>query len=252
MYQFVSRETYSLSQSEGILLEAARVPEFCKHIENPKPYITLYGTSPTKLAKFLKVDVPNARQTVTKKLRNGKVTELSVRLHKRKAVLLAGVVSFPRDWCEKNPDMWLQVLKDTLAELKYRYGPALKSVAGHDDEAHPHLHFFCVAPGYDMALIDTATAAENALGRSRILKNARDRKHARRTALLQFQEEWHQVFYKYGFLKYGPRRTHVSTRDWKATRSQQASLGRLIFDADQKIRELEVREQSTLSTLGLS
>lgn len=54
-------------------------------------------------------------------------------------VLLAGVISYP----ERGED-WQEFKETALEWLKGEYGDNLVSVVEHQDEKHPHLHFYAV------------------------------------------------------------------------------------------------------------
>ena len=58
------------------------------------------------------------------------------------AVLLAGVASFPRDAANKDPELYKKWESLTVEYLQKKYGDNLRSVVMHNDEEHPHLHFY--------------------------------------------------------------------------------------------------------------
>ena len=58
------------------------------------------------------------------------------------AVLLAGVASFPRAEAEKDPELYARWESLTVAYLQGKYGDNLRAVVMHNDEEHPHLHFY--------------------------------------------------------------------------------------------------------------
>jgi hypothetical protein len=57
-------------------------------------------------------------------------------------VLLAGVASYPRALADSDPKGYERWEKATVKWLQKKYGDNLRVVLRHDDEAHPHLHFF--------------------------------------------------------------------------------------------------------------
>ena len=63
---------------------------------------------------------------------------------KNRPVMVNGVFSFPR---ERGEEEWQAFLERTIEWLKRKYGKALKCVITHDDEAHPHGHFYAIPEG---------------------------------------------------------------------------------------------------------
>ena len=63
------------------------------------------------------------------------------KLRKDAHCLLAGVISLPRS----NEEDWPKFKAEALEWLKKKYGENLRCVIEHQDESHPHIHFYAVA-----------------------------------------------------------------------------------------------------------
>ncbi len=145
MYQFIRIQVYARAvdsrkksawTARQIVDEASRIQGNCDHIENPQPPTLLFGVMPNMALDEAEKKVEVEKDEV--RLQDGSIKFRKVRADK--AILLAGVASYPREGEE------YQVFRDlTLRFLKRKYGSNLKSVVEHLDEAHPHIHFYCVA-----------------------------------------------------------------------------------------------------------
>ena len=104
---------------------------YCGHVENPQPPVQVYGCSPREAANRAANWAGQAKDAKGRKLRCDA------------PCLLAGVLSYPRAG-----DDWDSFKEASVRWLKGKYGDNLVSVIEHQDEAHPHLHFYAVpAPG---------------------------------------------------------------------------------------------------------
>ncbi|WP_158967655.1 plasmid recombination protein [Paraglaciecola sp. L3A3] len=135
--QFVHLEEYGLERGRqgqpnvfGVLREARREIEYCKHVENVRAPIKLDGID----LKEVEEEIKKARDDIKEKGRA---------IRKDSKVIVAGVVSYPikvkdvndigelNNWCRK-----------TIGFLNKEFGENMKSAILHMDEENPHIHFY--------------------------------------------------------------------------------------------------------------
>lgn len=105
-----------------------RRPGHCGHVAQPMVPCVLFGVDPIQAAAEAGAWGNQAKES------NGRA------LRRNAPVMAAGVVSFPRE----RLDEWPAFRDATVEALSEKYGDRLRSVVEHLDEAHPHLHFYCV------------------------------------------------------------------------------------------------------------
>ena len=133
--------------------------------------------------------------------------------------------------------------------LRGKYGDRLVSVIEHQDEEHPHLHFYCVPlPGEDFDLLHEGRAASAKVKRDTAAAkgqhHASQMRLAYNTAMKGWQDELHAGVGIYlGLARMGPKRMRLKDRgQWKAyTRALQA-----IVDAEKVSREAQLDRMLTL------
>ena len=143
MFQFIRAEVYarrastnekskSIYNISDILGEALRDENHIPHVDNPKEPRYIIGSEvdiraiPIKLAE----NAERFKDPVGRKMRADA------------ALLLAGVASFPRESANNDPELYKKWEELTVDYLKNKYGATLRAVLMHDDEEHPHLHFY--------------------------------------------------------------------------------------------------------------
>lgn len=253
MFQFGHIEGYARKPNkgfgvDGIWREAERVPGYCNHVKDPRPYGLVYGCSPREAAELATAWGDQAREAGGRR-----------RLRRDAPVLLGGVLSYPR-----TGDDWGAFKVASVAWLKQKYGKHLKSVIEHHDEEHPHLHFYCV-PEFGQEfneLHEGRRAAQEAKrkGERKCIQVAASGK-----AMAGWQDElYHGVSRELGLMRFGPKRLRIPNRaEWQAhqtaTRAMlaaekasqeaiakmQAGIERQYQEARQELasRAAEVREQ---------
>ena len=214
-YQFLHVESYSrvgARTKDGgtkrtireILDEATRVPGNIPHIENPQNPTLIFGCAPSEVEQLAENWAAESKDPMGRKIRSDGL------------ILLAGVASMPRDH-EKNFD---EFAKATVEYLQEKYGDCLKSVVTHNDEAHPHLHFY-VLPSVGEKFEDVhqglkATKNAKAEGKS----NA-EQQLAYKQSMREFQDEFSKkVATRFGLTRIGPGRRRLSRNDWRAEQKQ--------------------------------
>ena len=140
------------------------------HVDNPKEPRYIIGSEvdiraiPIKLAE----NAERFKDPVGRKMRADA------------ALLLAGVASFPRESANNDPELYKKWEELTVDYLKNKYGANLRAVLMHDDEEHPHLHFYVYSDievnakmlhdGYKMVAIQPSTRRVARLFKTTTLK----------------------------------------------------------------------------------
>lgn len=231
-YQFIHYETFSASDARRVIGEAVRIPENSPHVRKPQPAEFLFGQA-AGLADKIEALAASTKMLVTQRTRSGEIKTFERALRPDAAVFLAGVVSFPREWSEQNPRLFEKAKKDTLKELKRRYGEQLQAAIFHDDEEHPHIHFFVLPAGLNMSSVCPATAAERSVDTLKSKATGKARQAARSQALQLFQDEWHDnVMRDIGLGRYGPKRQRKSRPEWKAENEMRITIANAGVKAD--------------------
>ncbi len=251
-YQFIHIEAYSrsgtkrqINKSGGKVVsinkrsarqigeEACRIEGACSHVANPQEPGRLYGVSPLEAVDMAEAWAEQKKDPKGRKYRADG------------SCLLAGVISLNAQDAEK----WEAYKVDCLEYLKEQYGPRLKSVVEHLDEANPHLHFYVVPePTEDFDDIHVGKKAALAVGYS---KKTGERNAAYKTAMKAMQVYFHDHVAKlHGFLHFGPNRQRLTRAEWNAQKEQahhltsrQQELANLEIELSRKAEELEKLEK---------
>ena len=216
MFQFIRAEVYARrastnpkSKSEysaaDIIGEALRDEGHCPHVENPEPPRYLIGSEAETRAMLERINenASKYRDPVGRKMREDA------------AVLLAGVASFPRDAANKDPDLYARWESLTVEYLQKKYGDNLRAVVMHNDEEHPHIHFYVYS--------DTEV---NAKMLHDGYKNGSSPK-AYKKGCEDFQNEYfEQVASRCGLARTGPKRRRLSRAEWHAEQEMAMSISK--------------------------
>lgn len=189
---------------DEVVAEAERAPSAAPHVANPKPPIRLHGCSPSEAAERAKTWAEGVRDSKGRKMR------------KDGLCLAAGVISMP-DEMRKD---WPRYREAVVRWLKKQYGDRLLSVVDHQDENHPHLHFYAVArDGESFDRLHpgrTAAAAAAARGAD---------KKTQRVEYMNAMRAWQDDFSRecaanFGLARLGPGRRRLSRAEWKREQAQ--------------------------------
>ena len=218
-YQFLHVECYARQGSQQgkgprkwsareIAAEAMREPDACPHVEQPQPPVVLYGCTPAEAAKMAHDWADGSKDAKGRKLRRDGL------------VMLAGVVSLPSD---QRHD-WPRFREATVAWLKQQYGERLRSVVEHTDEAHPHLHFYCVPlPGERFEVLHAGRQAAAEKARQGAKKGAQNA--AYKAAMVRWQDDFAaSVAANFGLARLGPGRRRLTRKAWQAEQAQARAL----------------------------
>lgn len=210
-YQFIHVEGYArkgsktktgqqkLSISE-VLAEALRVHGNIPHILNPQPPKIIFGGDPAKIEAMADSWASESKDASGRKIRSDGL------------ILLAGVASLPREYEEDFEKFTLA----TVEYLKEKYGDRLKSVISHNDEAHPHLHFY-VLPKVGEKFEDVHEGFKASKNANREGKVKGEQNQAFKGAMRAFQDEFSvKVGMKFGLTRVGPKLLRLSRKEWWA------------------------------------
>ena len=238
MFQFIRAEVYARRAStnpksksayniDDIIGEALRDEGHCPHVEKPEPPRYLFGSEASTRAILgrVKENALQYRDPVGRKMREDA------------AVLLAGVASFPRDAANKDPELYKKWESLTVEYLQKKYGDNLRSVVMHNDEEHPHLHFYVYS--------DTEV---NAKMLHDGFKNGSS-PGAFKKGAQAFQDEYHeQVASRCGLARTGPKRRRLSRAEWHAEQEMAMSISKaesaVLDSAASKEKEAHKRLQA--------
>ena len=216
MFQFIRAEVYARRASTNeksksqfnasdVIGEALRDEGHCPHVEKPEAPRYLLGSEAGTRAILGRIQ-ENAAQYRDK---------MGRKMREDAAVLLAGVASFPRDAANKDPDLYARWESLTVEYLQKKYGDNLRAVVMHNDEEHPHLHFY--------AYSDTEVNAKmlhdgykNGSSPTAYKKGCED-----------FQNEYfEQVASRCGLARTGPKRRRLSRAEWHAEQEMAMSISK--------------------------
>lgn len=233
-YQFIHYETYNEQDAQDVINENMRVPGFCPHVDNPKPPKILYGSA-EGLGESLKKMRAETKRRVTQKTRSGQIRTIERAIRDNENICLFGVISFGREWTEKNPRLSKECIQASIEKLKLKYGDQLKAVIFHDDEEHPHLHFLVVPNDLDISNVCDATAAEKKFDISKKKETKKQREQIRLHAMQSYQMEWHQeIFGEFGLMKEGPKRRRMTRVEYLAEKETMLDVAK----SNQAVRDM--------------
>lgn len=231
----------------GVIGEVMRDIGYCSHVDDPQPPTFLYGDVDTLRSIPARIEVNI--EAFQKK--HGTRNKLRADAH----VLLAGTMSFPRELEAKDPARYADWKSRSLKFLKNKYGDDLQCVIEHQDEDHPHLHFYVMSAEHVNAkeLHDGYIAASSC----KAMTNEANEKY--NDAMRDFQSAYYdEVGHACGLLRDGPKRKRQPRNEYKALqrsaseryekdRRSEASLDRekLAFRQEkeaQKLFNIEQRE----------
>ncbi len=197
-----------------IIAETVRDAGSIPHIENPQAPALVYGCDPRQLEQMAEDYASQTKDAKGRKFR------------KDGLILMAGVVSLPR---EREGDF--PAFSEAVIEwLKEKYGDRLKSVVAHDDEAHPHLHFY-VIPEVGERLEDIHEGFKASKEAKAQGKLKGEQNQAYKAAMRAWQDDFsNTVAMRFGLTRLGPGRRRLTRKQWVLEQKQAQ------FFADAKAR----------------
>jgi hypothetical protein len=229
--QMIRAQVYSVAKIQGILNEATRVPDACKHVDGPKPPRWILGNR--ELIEAAVEDYrANDKQIVH--MKDGTTRERKRRVDA--CCLVAGMASHPLTVKELNAansggvKSWMD---ETVKHLKKRFGKRLKGVCLHLDESHPHLHFFVVGDAQRLH-----PGMQNEIRGNTRIADPDERMTAHKAGLKKWLDEYHQEVAS----KFGLERTLNSKPAW---RIRDRSVRAKIYELDKELSELKTKVQTS-------
>lgn len=219
MFQFVHVNSYSRTLSakakhakwsaKDVVAEATRDPEAIPHIDNPEPHKHVYGQPIEQLLETLDTWADGTKDA------KGRATR------KDAVCLLAGVFSAPAD---TPPEQWEKIKTDAIDWAKAKYGERLRTVIEHEDEAHPHCHFYVVPlPGETFETVHEGRAAVKAF-----VAEGGDKKKTNavyRDVMRGFQNEYYDaVGAANGMTRIGPGKRRLTRESWRMEQQQAEAI----------------------------
>ena len=192
-----------------IIDEAKREQNSCYHIDNPQAPIVLLGD----LDKVQEEAIQWAEEATDAQGR---------KLRKDAHCLLAGVISLPRS----EESQWEQFKEKSIKWLKEKYSDNLRCVIEHQDEAHPHLHFYCVAKkGQSFDDLHEGKRAQKELTKKNPQATKQEQNLAFAEAMRATQDDFsNRVGQRFGLARLGPGRRRLTRAAWQAEQKQAEML----------------------------
>lgn len=150
--------------------------------------------------------------------------------------LLAGVVSLPND---TTPEDWQSFKNSAVNWLKKEYGKCLRSVIEHKDEAHKHLHFYCIAEaGKQFSSIHKGIEARTKARQEKL--SAKEQNLAYCEAMREFQDKFSRdVGQPHGLTRLGPGRRRLTRAQWQQEQAQARALKQANSRAKKVVKKAE-------------
>lgn len=202
-----------------VIAEALRNEGDCNHVDAPQDPTYLVGDMGDMLGFIQEIE----RKVAAEKERTGKAPRKDMH------VLLAGVASYPRELADADPKGYARWEWATVKWLREKYGDNLRVVLRHDDEEHPHLHFFVMDRERLNAkeLHDGYIASAHLKGKDALSKESTQRFN---DAMRDLQSDYYaKVGHGAGLLRDGPKRKRLDRATYKAV--QREARERVALDA---------------------
>lgn len=202
-----------------VIGEALRNDGDCNHVDAPQDPTYLVGDMGHMLGFIQEIE----RKAAAEKERTGKAPRKDMH------VLLAGVASYPRELADADPKGYERWEQATVKWLQKKYGDNLRVVLRHDDEEHPHLHFFVMDRERLNAkeLHDGYIASAHLKGKDALSKESTQLFN---DAMRDMQSDYYaKVGHGAGLLRDGPKRKRLDRATYKAV--QREARERAALDA---------------------
>jgi len=234
---FLHCQTYARKPSRGgnslaqVIGEALRDPKFSVHVDAPKAPRTLFGNPVGFRAEH---DAHVAARATSVQTTKG-VVQRSIRVDRH--TLATIVASYPLSFAQikaggaeaaEHHAAWE---RETVAWVQAQYGDQLRVVIAHDDEAHPHLHFWLLTddPGADATTLHPGKVAKRIAEAQAKAEGheARAAVRAGNAALKAAMRNWLDAYYlevgvPLGMTRDGPKLRRLSRSEWQAEKARAA------------------------------
>ena len=208
-----------------VLAEALRDDDHCNHVDAPEPPTFLVGDEAT--LRELPAEIE--RNLADHKKRTG-----GPAVRKDAHVLLAGVASYPRALADADPKGHARWEKATVKWLQKRYGDDLRAVLRHDDEAHPHIHFFVCG----RERVNAKELHDGYVAKAKA-STPKEGVAAFNDAMRDYQSAFYaEVGHGAGLLRDGPKRKRMDRATYKAVQREARERAALDASVDQAHADL--------------
>lgn len=262
MFQFIHVETYALKAStkqrpvkppkDGkapinppkvknkysagqIIDEVLREPDAVPHVANPEKPNFVLGSEEELRTLIPRIEAAAASY---KNPKDGR------KLRSDAHVLLAGVASYPREAAEDNPSNYEKWKAKTVDFLREKYGDKLVSVVEHQDESHPHLHFYCV----DFENLNAKMLHDGHRAAAQLPQLSKEAGLAFKAAMREYQNNYYQnVGAQVGLTRIGPGRKRATRDEWNAQKSEAKELAKAYEATSEIVNEATLQAQSIVN-----
>lgn len=262
MYQFIHVETYALKAStkqrpvkppkDGkapinppkvknkysagqIIDEVLREPDAVPHVANPEKPSFVLGSEEELRTLIPRIEAAAASY---KNPKDGR------KLRSDAHVLLAGVASYPRETAEDNPSNYEKWKAKTVDFLREKYGDKLVSVVEHQDESHPHLHFYCV----DFENLNAKMLHDGHRAAAQLPQLSKEAGLAFKGAMREYQNNYYQnVGAQVGLTRIGPGRKRATRQEWNAQKAEAKELAKAYEATSEIVNEATLQAQSIVN-----
>lgn len=238
-FDLVARSVSKKSQTKRwtvseVLAEAARLPDACPHVVSPREPALVSGMELPEVERHATAIAGEARDVSGRRLR------------KDAPILLAGVASYPIPLDRMSESDW-QDFRDwewrTVGWLYEHFGQNVASVVRHEDESHPHVHFFVLPElSRDQTLnikgIHRGVAARESAKAEGASTKAANRAYC--AAMRSVQDDFHRAVGVYhGHLREGPRRKRLTRSAYLADQREAQMRAEMMRKVEIDLLELE-------------
>ena len=262
MFQFIHVETYALKAStkqrpvkppkDGkapinppkvknkysagqIIDEVLREPDAVPHVANPEKPNFVLGSEEELRTLIPRIEAAAASY---KNPKDGR------KLRSDAHVLLAGVTSYPREAAEDNPKIYEKWKAKTVDFLREKYGDKLVSVVEHQDESHPHLHFYCV----DFENLNAKMLHDGHRAAAQLPQLSKEAGLAFKGAMREYQSSYYEnVGAQVGLTRIGPGRKRATRQEWNAQKAEAKELAKAYEATSEIVNEATLQAQSIVN-----
>ena len=262
MYQFIHIETYALKAStkarpvkppkDGkapinppkvknkysagqIIDEVLREPDAIPHVAKPEKPNFVLGSEEDLRTLIPRIEAAAASY---KNPKDGR------KLRSDAHVLLAGVASYPRKDAEDNPQGYEKWRAKTLEFLQVKYGDKLVAAVEHQDESHPHLHFYCV----DFENLNAKMLHDGHLAAAKLPPLTKEAGLAFKGAMREYQNDYYEkVGAQVGLTRIGPGRKRATRQEWNAQKAEAKELAKAYEATSEIVNEATLQAQSIVN-----
>lgn len=223
----------------GVLGEVMREEGYCSHVDAPQAPNFLYGDEATLRSMPARIELNLEAYEKRHNLKR------SIRSDAH--VLLAGTATFPRELEQSDPARYIEWRQKTLDYLKKKYGDNLQCVVEHQDEDHPHLHFYVMSAEH----VNAKELHDGYIASSAFKSMTNDANDAYNGAMRNFQTNYYEeVGHSCGLLRDGPRRKRMPRDAYKAQQRSESERYELTRKAASTIEYATVKERNASEAMA--